>query len=216
MAKSDRTRSHILDAARRLFNERGTAEVSTNQIAAEAGLSPGNLYYHFRDKREIIRRLHDQYAGLHEDQWRLGPDAAADLTRLRLSLAESAALTWEYRFLEREILALLQADPELRAAYQAVYRRRVDQWRALGERLVAAGLARRPVAPHTLHDLTIGLWLIAQYWLPFLEVTGDPDDFGQVARSGDLILLLLDPYLTAKGRRHFHASAEWKGEGKGR
>ena len=50
-AKSEQTRGRILDAARRLFNERGTAAVSTNHIAAEAGLSPGNLYYHFADKQ---------------------------------------------------------------------------------------------------------------------------------------------------------------------
>ncbi len=47
MAKSGLTRGRILDAALRLFNQRGTAAVSTNHLAAAAGLSPGNLFYHF-------------------------------------------------------------------------------------------------------------------------------------------------------------------------
>src|SRR6266540_6392160 len=116
-AKSDLTRERILAAARRLFNEQGTSVVSTNHIAAAAGLSPGNLYYHFADKQEIIRGLHAQYAAAHEDRWRPGPDGRVDLETLRRNVAEGMALAWRYRFLGREILALLRADPHLRAAY---------------------------------------------------------------------------------------------------
>jgi AcrR family transcriptional regulator len=61
-----RTRDRILDAALELFNERGTAAVTTNHVAAHAGISPGNLYYWFSDKDEIIRELYAGFAGAYE------------------------------------------------------------------------------------------------------------------------------------------------------
>jgi AcrR family transcriptional regulator len=54
------TRSSILDAALELFNDRGKAAVSTNHIAAALDIGPGNLYYHFRIKQDIIQALFER------------------------------------------------------------------------------------------------------------------------------------------------------------
>jgi AcrR family transcriptional regulator len=199
MAKSDRTRTRILDAALALFNDRGTAAVSTNHIAAEAGLSPGNLYYHFAGKQEIIRALHARYAAAHEGIWEPVPGGSAGLAQLRAGLARGMELAWQYRFLERELLALLRADPTLKASYRRVYQRRLAEWVAFGERLTGQGTIRPPAPPATITDLATAVWLIAGSWLPFLEITGDPQDPGQVARGGDLVLAVLDPYLAGPG-----------------
>lgn len=196
LAKSELTRRRILDAALRLFNERGSAAVSTNHIAAEAGISPGNLYYHFRDKQEIIRALHAGYAAAHEDLWKPGPDARLNLAALRQNVTTGMELAVEYRFFGREILALLQADPRLRASYQAVYERRLGQWLEFGDQLVAQGAVRAPRPPRTVKDLAVAIWLISESWLSFLDVTGDPADPAQIARGADLVLAVLEPYLT--------------------
>lgn len=205
--KSELTRQRILDAARRLFNEGGTSAVSTNHIAAEAGLSPGNLYYHFTDKRDIIRALHAEYAAAHEDWWEPSPDPRENLARLGENLAAGMQLAWKYRFFEREILALLRADPELAASYREVYERRLDQWVAFGEHLAAQGAVRPPRPPRTVRDLAVAIWLVAQSWISFLDATGDPRDPQQVAKGADVVLVVLDPYLTAKGRRALEAPA---------
>jgi AcrR family transcriptional regulator len=195
-AKSQQTRAHICEAALRLFNEEGTAAVSTNRVAAEAGLSPGNLYYHFADKREIIRALHDRYAAAHETLWKPEPDEPAGLARLPANLARATELAWEYRFFERERLALVRADPQLLARYRDAYSRRLGQWIAFGEQLVTRGEIRPPQPPATIGDLAVAIWLIGESWLPFLEITGDPHDPAQVTRGGRLVQAVLEPYLT--------------------
>jgi AcrR family transcriptional regulator len=205
--RSELTRKRILQAARRLFNDRGTAAVTTNHIAAATGISPGNLYYHFRDKHDIIRALYLEYAAAHEDRWEPSPDPGQNLARLGENLTAGMALAFRYRFFEREILALLRADPMLRASYREFYQRRLAQWVAFGEHLVAQGVLRPPRPPRTIRDLALAIWLIAESWISFLDLTGDPQDPRQVARGADLVMVALDPYLTAKGRRALEAAA---------
>ncbi|MCE7011309.1 TetR/AcrR family transcriptional regulator [Kibdelosporangium philippinense] len=200
---SERTRLKVLEAARDLFNERGTAAVSTNHIAAGAGISPGNLYYHFRDKQQIIHALFDRYARELDDRWRPDRDAGKNLAVLGRNLAEAAALSWEYRFFQREMLVLLRADDRLRAAYDVVYERRFSEQRSFAQELVLQNVIRVPQLPRTIDDLITALWLVAEGWQPFLDLTSDPTDEQQVARVTDLLMVVLEPYLTDEGRRLF-------------
>lgn len=63
--KAERTRSAIIEAALRLFRERGYDETTMRAIAAEAGVSVGNAYYYFASKEHLIQGFYDRAGEEH-------------------------------------------------------------------------------------------------------------------------------------------------------
>src|ERR1700754_3741050 len=53
-------RPQILDAARTVFDRKGVAAAAMSDVAAEAGLSVGSIYVHFRSKEEVLKKLIEQ------------------------------------------------------------------------------------------------------------------------------------------------------------
>jgi AcrR family transcriptional regulator len=81
-ADAARNRQKILAAARRLFAERGVAEVTMEEIARAAGVGKGTLFHRFGDRAGLaLALLDDQERGLQESILRgpppLGPGATA-------------------------------------------------------------------------------------------------------------------------------------------
>lgn len=65
--EAQQTRLQLLEAAERLFSERGVAHTTLNDIATAAGLTRGAIYWHFQNKTDLIHALWDQVAlPLHE------------------------------------------------------------------------------------------------------------------------------------------------------
>ena len=189
------TQDKILNAALALFNEQGTAAVSTNHIAAAINISPGNLYYHFRNKEDIIRALFERLFAAWDVIFQLPSYRTPELTDIEAMITGNYQLIWEYRFAYREMAALLHKDPDLHARYIEVRRRGYDGFAALIEAFANAGVLNRPKTPQEQIELTELCWIISEQWPVNLELCGQPLDEAGIKKGVALMWHIFRPYL---------------------
>jgi len=116
------TRTQILVASLSLFNEHGEPNTTTNDIANEADISPGNLHYHFHKKSQLVEALLAEFQAdvrsvLHPPT---GDEIAIDdfWAFLHLLLEVLTA----YRFLLRDMETLVSTYPEVARALKGFSR----------------------------------------------------------------------------------------------
>ncbi|HBX41970.1 MAG TPA: TetR family transcriptional regulator, partial [Marinobacter adhaerens] len=102
-----KTRDKILLSSLELFNERGERNVTTNHIAAHLAISPGNLYYHFRNKSDIIYEIFLEYEKLVDFYLDIPEDRAMTLDDMTFYLESVFDGLWSYRFFHRDLEYLL-------------------------------------------------------------------------------------------------------------
>ncbi len=107
------TRKRILVASLLLFNEKGVARTSINEIADEVGISPGNLHYHFRKKSEIVDGLMAEFQADARATLRPPEQDTLTLDDFWWFLHGLLELTAAYRFLLRDTEALVADYPKV-------------------------------------------------------------------------------------------------------
>ena len=110
--KPRRTAERILDTTLELFNRFGEPNISTTLISAELGISPGNLYYHYPAKEELITRLYDRYDAALTELLRAADDVR-NVEDAWLFFHMLFELIWPYRFLYRDLNDLLSNNRKL-------------------------------------------------------------------------------------------------------
>jgi AcrR family transcriptional regulator len=188
-------RQRVIEAALSLFNDQGTGAVSTNHIADAAGISPGNLYYHFRNKEDIIRALFERLFAAWDEAFQLPTDRSPSLTDLEAMITANYQIIWEYRFAYRELAALLRNNPELHQRYLEVRQRGYEGFAALIDDFVASGVLSPPADSKDLADLTELCWIVSEQWPVNLELSGRPFDADGIMEGAALMRWILRPLL---------------------
>ena len=203
--KPRRTAERILEVTLALFNRFGEPNVSTTLISAELGISPGNLYYHYPAKDELINALFERYDRALGEL--LGAaDGVRNVEDAWFFLHSLFEIVWEYRFLYRDLNDLLSKNRLLETRFQAVLKNKIRSIRAMLTGMSRAGaidLDARELEP-TANCMVV----LLTYWLSF-EYVRDPrhalePDNAQTAllRGAHHVLNVLAPYLEAGQRQH--------------
>jgi AcrR family transcriptional regulator len=189
------TRELVLATSLALFNEFGEANVSTNHIADEAGISPGNLYYHFRSKDDIALELFKRYLLHVQPTLELEGSAPHEVEDLWLRLHLIFESMGRFRFLFRDLSDLYNRIKNLRRALNGLLARQRATLISLISDLRKNGVMK--IGEHDSEVLVDNMLLVMTYWIPFAEVRGDPGlaDGKVLSASVAHVLYMVLPYL---------------------
>jgi AcrR family transcriptional regulator len=194
-----KTRDRILETSLALFNDEGEAHTTTIDIANEMDISPGNLYYHFKGKDQIITELFQQYElalsstltapiqrplsaehGRVEDNWYY----------LYVVLEEM----YQYRFLYHNLDNILQRYPDIRRGFKRLIQlKRAALFAICQSLLQQAIIAARD---QQLLGLVDNMTLTLTFWFNYDQLLHDNREPRVTIHQGVLQLLtMVAPYL---------------------
>lgn len=200
-----RTAERILETTLELFNRFGEPNVSTTLISAELGISPGNLYYHYPAKDELINSLFDRYERALNEVLNAS-DNVRDVEDAWFFMHTLFELIWQYRFLYRDLNDLLSKNRRLETHFQSVLKNKTRSIRVMLESMSRSTALRMDL--REMEPTATSMVVVLTYWLSF-EYVRDPrnalePESAQAAllRGGQHVLNLLVPFLEAQQRNH--------------
>jgi len=206
-----RTRERILELSLRLFNDFGEPNVNTTIIAEEMNISPGNLYYHFKNKDDIINCIFQQFEREIDELLTLPASRRPNVEDAWLFLHLLFELIWKYRFFYRDLNNLLINNRMLELRFKTLLAQKTKTARWLCE-----GLAQQRELKATrpeIEALATNMVVVATYWLSYQYVL-NPRRFSDTAFVGEAlargcyhVMALTAPYLEGNARRLFEKLA---------
>lgn len=201
------TRERILEASLALFNREGEPNVTTVDIANEIDISPGNLYYHFRGKDELVGEL---FARFYEQSVLILREPQSG----RIPIGEYGyylVVVFEHlhanRFLYRHISLVMQRYEAIQRPFRRLIQMKREAARSVCQQLRAAGMLSADDARIEL--LSRGIALTVTYWMNFdnlLAERGEDDE--QPIHDGVLqVASMIAPYLDAGMQQAFMDAA---------
>jgi AcrR family transcriptional regulator len=199
--KPSLTKKKIKNSAINLFNEGDTLSITTNHIASKAGISSGNLYYHYKNKEDI---LVDIYLDMSEkfESFESFDTVLTSENPLK-SLYEMydlyGDLFWEYRFLMRDSVVLMRLNPKLKEMFLKKQTTRISQIESLINyfifKEIFIDIAKQEISLRAKLN-----WFISAYWQTFVS-NGEEINKESIKEIKDIVFTInIYPFLTNKGK----------------
>ena len=171
MKKESITKKKIKKQALELFNNNDTFSISTNHIAIAAKISSGNLYYHYKNKEEIIIDIYQDMIEKFEDL-----NSFEKILNSKTPLEELSNLYdlyldifWEYRFIMRDSSVLICTLPKLKEIFIQRQNIRIAQIKGLIEYFISKDIFRQMDEDEILLCAKLN-WFISTYWQNYISI----------------------------------------------
>ena len=203
-----RTAERILGVTLELFNRFGEPNVSTTLISSELNISPGNLYYHFPAKDELVNALFTRYEDALKELLSAAP-GVHDVEDTWFFMHTLFELVWQYRFLYRDLNDLLSKNRRLEAQIKDGLLHKTTAFRTVLDSLEHEGVLaitvseREATATHMVVMLT--WWLSYEYVRDPRHALEPESAQASLLRGAKHVLSLLSPFAAGENKAHLQA-----------
>lgn len=203
-AGASKTRDRILDVSLSMFNERGEPNVTTNHIADELEISPGNLYYHFRNKDDIVEHLFARYEAKIEQVLVVPEERLPTLEDIWLQLHLAFETMWEFRFIYRDLVDLISRNRKLRMHLSRILKRATANAAEALKGLATSEVMR--ASRDEIQAAATNIILVATFWLSFNSVRNGMLEKGaeDLTLGIHQVMMLIAPFLRDAERLHLN------------
>ncbi len=200
-----KTKERILYGALDLFNQHAASEVTTNDIARELKMSPGNLYFHYKNKEQIIRELFKRLALETQAIWK--PQAKLAKTKEKVQLIDfiekNLQLYWKYRFFHRELYTLRKKDPELAKLWRTEIKKLSRLMIILYKHWMKSGAMIPFKSKSEMEFIGDLLFVTSNSFMQFFETVDRGVNERTILKAQKHIMRMLMPYVTGETKDSF-------------
>jgi AcrR family transcriptional regulator len=196
-----------LDLSLKLFNDFGEPNITTTIIAEEMNISPGNLYYHFRNKEDIVNSLFLQFEEEINKKLAFPEGRKANIQDIWTYLHLTFELIWRYRFFYRDLNDLLTRNRKLELTFKQILTHKIKVATELCIGLRNDG--EFDADDITIEALATNMVVVATYWLSY-EYVRNPRKYTELqtmseslARGCYQVIVQISPYLRGQTKEVF-------------
>jgi AcrR family transcriptional regulator len=192
-----KTKERILVTSIELFNRNGVGPMTTNHIAKAMAISPGNLYFHYDNKEEILQELFKRMCKETYQIWR--PKRSLKQPALQF-IDENFELYWKYRFFHREMYGLRRKDPDLARMWRSHIQRMMKLMEILYRHWVREGHVTKIEKQAEMMYVSESLLAMSTTFLQFFESAEKQPGKKSIERGKRHVARLLLPYAAGQTR----------------
>jgi AcrR family transcriptional regulator len=162
-------RQRIIEVCRQQMNQSGAHAIGTAQLCDSLSISPGNLYYHFRNKEEIIRALFDELDTEFRQTFEGVESSKVSPLDYCQYYLQTLEIAWRHKFFFSDLPYLLRRDPLLAKDYRTLQDWALDQLEKIVRQVACEGNLNAPRGSAGYRSIAVNTWLIWNSWIPFAE-----------------------------------------------
>ncbi|MFC3627577.1 TetR/AcrR family transcriptional regulator [Vogesella amnigena] len=201
-----KTYDRIVEQSLALFNEHGERNITTNHIASHLGISPGNLYYHFRNKEEIVYQIFLRYHRFITERLAVPQDRSMNVGDLVNYLDTAFEAMWRFRFMFYDLPGLMARNPQLQADYHQFVNSELQTiLESHFREFIRLGLLKMEL--EDIAPVSVNIWLVVKFWFAFEQTARPKAPITEASghRGVRQVLALLKPYVTPEFLPAFNA-----------